>query len=1584
MQINKDFQGIFIPVLRSPACHQKYEKALMNLYASMEFEDFILQFMLGLERAFRYTITSPNSEVDRFLNFMSMFVVNVVTKRDHHNREHAYSQVIESHPLLERIISEVLKYSTIANVEARYHSCQFITITLNHIGDDIQLDDKICDKIQSAMLLRAEDPKPQIRRQAILALVRLQDPSSECAVVKAFLDKLIDPNPTVRREAVLNIALNPTTLLKVIERQKDTDHKVRSAAYYKCSQFGPKFIRIVDRLEVLTNGFSEQHPAVKEMFFDTMLPKWLNFYDGNILEFLTAIKLDGDEADIKKKTILTKKLLNVFFKKNPIKDIIGALNLDRDKLIPIEKINSEMALYWLCLFTYIQNTPAVESYLDEIFPQLTQFCSYIGSFMKIKSYKRMNSWEKLEYDQIVNTLFNMINQFDFSDEVGRTNLEKLVKQTLLTYKLEHRNLLQIMLVMHKLLGNTEKVCEEICDIITQLREREVEKENKASAEKQAEEDYKMALLKVELVTLEDKQECAINAQDWTLATDLQAKIKEVKQTLEKANSVLKADVNEVCSKEPSNDPEVISICLDLLIAVLSLLPLTTLHSSLRIMKIELVDQFLTSREDEIFWRIFKCLTLYSLLDRNIAAEQLRFLVTPILLYRMTAVYSKPVLLTAVGGISDILRIYGTDLFPKGEASDTANTSKRKNGRKLYHMGNHIEVDEMVAFSLEQILESMIDMLEDDVEETREMAGKALSFLIADKIITSPSLLSRLLLKWLNPITEKQDFSITQKFGEAFFHLSQKCKNSENPLQEAIIPTLESIANAPKKSPLSEVNQDKVVQTFNSLITLDKSNNHQEDAMKFSLAICYKIASAPNEKYVHLLTKMLLAIDIPTTNSPTLNEIKGQVDKILKNVTEKHIMRNMIKYMAKLNGVADTDPSEICVSETTSVTDSCNFESIEDQQGTEMEDNLEPNSDRERKSDTSKDCSEKKLLEKASSSKDSRESDKRKQSVTKSCEELRRVKRFKQAAPSEFTKESTNARLKKLDQKIKSASSNETNKIKIERPKRKLSQIKDQNSESNKSITKSSKRTTSLTKMNEVSKSPSKQRRLGCRIDLSNIIRQTRSNLRRSSSSLLFMKPRSPLRRQRENNKSVKLTVNKPTDSKQDETRINGNLMLLSKIGNSESREKQTLSLKPQVNSNNVLDKENSNKKVVHSKNSNNNNNNVVNQESADQKKTEVTNNKIKILSNVTIVSDVKERQQQQEREKQLEKHKQVEISKTVIKDLSVRRMSNRISPKENNFKSANTNDNVGIASSRSRRQFWLNGDLSLPTRNGNAFLNKHSSDNSKLVKTPLKLSTLVDNNGKRREQENVQKKNVQGIPPKLFYQRPETTTLPISSVRGKSLNGIINHHKTQEDIQSHCTKHHLQTRHLRHKPIERPREHPQQSSRDLNKRIEPKYIGTNKNLRNRKEPEHLPLTLQRNASATKVLPETNTSATIFTKQTNRAVYNNSWVIDETSSRNYRNSPRLCKNPYKLSKKSISIKKDTVTRRKHLHKSSESDTVNKIRKSERISNLKINRQSSHEIKIGNKVKQKLSSLLEDSCMLPQILKGRRRALLKCTN
>lgn len=118
----------------------------------------------------------------------------------------------------------------------------------------------------------------------------------------------------VRKEIVSGLHASAHTLPKIIERVRDTDHKVRLEVYKRCARLGPRVLKLADRQYILDAGFHEGHLKVRQYFIEQMLPCWLTSYNGSLVALLNAFKLDASEEDIRKTDTLWEMVLKELFK----------------------------------------------------------------------------------------------------------------------------------------------------------------------------------------------------------------------------------------------------------------------------------------------------------------------------------------------------------------------------------------------------------------------------------------------------------------------------------------------------------------------------------------------------------------------------------------------------------------------------------------------------------------------------------------------------------------------------------------------------------------------------------------------------------------------------------------------------------------------------------------------------------------------------------------------------------------------------------------------------------------------------------------------------------------------------------------------------------------------------------------------------------------------------------------------------------------------------------------------------------------------------------------------------------------------
>ena len=67
----------------------------------------------------------------------------------------------------------------------RFRACQLVTKLLGNLGEEATIEDALFERVFHSMLERLRDKAAVVRVHAVLALVRLQDPTDDtCPVIK--------------------------------------------------------------------------------------------------------------------------------------------------------------------------------------------------------------------------------------------------------------------------------------------------------------------------------------------------------------------------------------------------------------------------------------------------------------------------------------------------------------------------------------------------------------------------------------------------------------------------------------------------------------------------------------------------------------------------------------------------------------------------------------------------------------------------------------------------------------------------------------------------------------------------------------------------------------------------------------------------------------------------------------------------------------------------------------------------------------------------------------------------------------------------------------------------------------------------------------------------------------------------------------------------------------------------------------------------------------------------------------------------------------------------------------------------------
>ncbi|XP_044727913.1 condensin complex subunit 3 [Chrysoperla carnea] len=924
----RELKTVFLNVQQNTSYHEKCLKVLQNLFPLVEQDVFFDLFVKCLQIPLQ--IGEKNPYVERCLDFAAKFCTSFEEVPNPENDDE-----LEMHPFLAEIFKYSLKYHRSNSSDFRYRLCQFVNKILVFLGEQAELDDKLCDNILRAMLDRLQDPKYKVRTQAVIALHRLQNPNdpNDPVTKSYFFHMEKDPSPQVRRAVVNNLARSIRAFPQVMERIRDTDEKVRRDAYNFIGMYSLKNFKIVQRMSILKSGLTDRSKLVKRCVSENLIPKWFVHYERSYFDFLKAIRVDVNVQTIKDSNEVSKLLLNVFFMDGSANEIIQVLQLNEQKMLRPEFLDHEHVLYWryLCEFFHKQNAVG-EEFLDNILPTLTEFCGFIKSFVEKNCGNDREVLEENIYQSILQQLFEMIQYFDLSDEAGRNNLLKLIKEMLLYENLSTSTVdVMVEKVLERLIPHPKERIATVIEIITEITEPMEELEIEESDDSKRRKEVKLHELRFTLNCLNDDEEIAVEEKDYIKAAEIKEEIKQITEKLKELTAAPKP-VAQV--RKRTNDDNRVLKALDIVAAMFQSTTIRELTPELRVLQQNFITEYCTQTNTpaKIESAALKCLACCSYLDEELAISVMPKFFYRLMAYQYKLTTNREVIKTALCAVFDLLLIYDASKFqpPADNTVTGANKTRlgnagNKTKRTLYDGSQYdedISDDEedeietqdvnfsMNAATTNEIISCILSFLDDEWEDFRTIAAQGLILLLDCGKFKSTEVLTRLIILWFNPATEK-DSKMRQVLGVMLNHFAMNTPGSQEEFAKAFLPTIRTVLDAPTTSPLAHVDVDTVI---NFLLTytqpgfnsVDDANVHNYLAVTLCDEILKNGIENESREKMHLI-KCLPNLAVSDDDCGLRIDLQNLCLKIIDATKNKNYIRCVRKFMQQIQ---EKQPDEI--------------------------------------------------------------------------------------------------------------------------------------------------------------------------------------------------------------------------------------------------------------------------------------------------------------------------------------------------------------------------------------------------------------------------------------------------------------------------------------------------------------------------------------------------------------------------------------------------------------------------------------------------------------------------------------------------
>uniref|UniRef100_A0A2K6EJL1 Non-SMC condensin I complex subunit G n=2 Tax=Propithecus coquereli TaxID=379532 RepID=A0A2K6EJL1_PROCO len=874
--------------------HQNQAKlvvALSRTYRTMDDKTgFHEEFVHYLKYAMLVYKREP--AVERVVEFAAKFVTSF------HQSDMENDEEEEDGGILNYLFAFLLKSHEANSHAVRFRVCQLINKLLGSMPENAQIDDDVFDKINEAMLIRLKDKISNVRIQAVLALSRLQDPKDdECPVVDAYAALIEnDSNPEVRRAVLSCIAPSAKTLPKIVGRTKDVKEAVRKLAYQVLAEkVHMRAMSIAQRVMLLQQGLNDRSDAVKQAMQKHLLQGWLRFSEGNVLELLHRL-------DVENSSEVAVSVLNALFSVTPLSELVGICkNNDGRKLIPVETLTPEIALYWCVLCEYLKSKgDEGEEFLEQILPEPVVYAEYLLSY--IQSIPVVNEEHRSDFSYLGNLmtkefigqqLILIIKSLDTNEEGGRKKLLAIL-QEILTLPRTPISLVSFLVerLLHIITDDNKRI-QIVTEIISEIRAPIVTVGVNADPADVRKKELRMAEIKVKLIEAKEALENCITVQDFNRASELKEEIK----ALEDAKIDLLKETEQLEIKEvhiEKNDAETLQKCLILCYELLKQMSISTgIGATMNGIIESLILPGIISVHPVVRNLAVLCLGCCGLQNQDFASKHF------VLLLQVLQIDDVTIKLSALKAIFDQLMMFGIEPF------------KTKKIKDLQREGTEINSDdEQESREVEEtataknVLKLLSDFLDSEVSELRTGAAEGLAKLMFSGLLVSSRILSRLILLWYNPVTE-EDVRLRHCLGVFFPMFAYASRTNQECFEEAFLPTVQTLANAPASSPLAEIDITNVAELLVDLTrpsTLNPQAKNSQDYQaltvhdNLAIKICNEILTSPCSPEIRVYTKVLSSLEL---SSNLAKDLLVLLNEILEQVKDRTCLRALEKIKIQL-------------------------------------------------------------------------------------------------------------------------------------------------------------------------------------------------------------------------------------------------------------------------------------------------------------------------------------------------------------------------------------------------------------------------------------------------------------------------------------------------------------------------------------------------------------------------------------------------------------------------------------------------------------------------------------------------------------
>ncbi|NXS44849.1 CND3 protein, partial [Balaeniceps rex] len=494
-------------------------------------------------------------------------------------------------------------------------------------------------------------------------------------------------------------------------------------------------------------------------------------------------------------------------------------------------------------------------------------------------------------------LMLIIGCMDTTEEGGRKHLLVTLQKILI---LPATSTALISLLAERLLSivkDDDRRIQIIAEIISEVREPIVTVDQPVDVAEIRKRELKLAEIKVKLFEAKEALEECITLQDFNRASVLKEKITELEH---RKNDLIKEgeqpEIKEM--RLEKNDPETLLKCLMMCYELLKIMSLSKgIDPTINEIIESLILPGITHVHPAVRNMAVLCLGCCALQNKEFARQQLA------LLLQVLQIDNIKVKLSALKAIFDQLMLFGIEPFKARRGNDSQSEDAHIRTENCEEEIEMIDEEEETA-TIHSLLQLLSSFLNSEFSELRTEAAEGIAKLMFSGRLISAKLLSRLVLLWYNPVTE-EDIRLRHCLGVFFPLFAYANRSNQECFEEAYLPTLQTLLNAPATSPLAEIDIGNVSELLVDLTRPSglkpqskKSQDYQDLTVHDSLAlkICSGILMDPTAPDVRIYAKALNLLELSSSSTENLLVL---LDEILEKVKDKLCQRAIEKIKMNL-------------------------------------------------------------------------------------------------------------------------------------------------------------------------------------------------------------------------------------------------------------------------------------------------------------------------------------------------------------------------------------------------------------------------------------------------------------------------------------------------------------------------------------------------------------------------------------------------------------------------------------------------------------------------------------------------------------